>query len=159
MITCQKRRAAVILVINRSLRFLIPGRALHEKGLQRQIGDGTLVNSQQRRALAVPVINRGWTGCQPRVNRTFCSFAGLHRNSFVRACEESFRTIVYIALESPRGGWLPRRPKCRHLVLPSVAPPRCRPAPCPPDPPVVCPGFGLDRLDLCRYVVDWNVCR
>ena len=37
----------------------IPGHALHEKGLQRQIGVGTLVNSQQRRALAVPVINRG----------------------------------------------------------------------------------------------------
>ena len=40
-------------------RFQIPGHALHEKGLQRQIGVGTLVNSQQRRALAVPVINRG----------------------------------------------------------------------------------------------------
>ena len=37
---------------------MIPGHALHEKGLQRQIGVGTLVNNQQRRALAVPVINR-----------------------------------------------------------------------------------------------------
>ena len=35
-----------------------PGHALHEKGLQRQIAVGTLVNSQQRRALAVPVMNR-----------------------------------------------------------------------------------------------------
>ena len=45
-----------------SVRFVspwVPGHALHEKGLQRQIGVGTLVNSQQRRALAVPVINRG----------------------------------------------------------------------------------------------------
>ena len=44
---------------NHFLKF--PGHALHEKGLQRQIGVGTLVNSQQRRALAVPVI--------PRINR------------------------------------------------------------------------------------------
>ena len=36
-----------------------PGHALHEKGLQRQIGVGTLVSSQERRALAVPLINRG----------------------------------------------------------------------------------------------------
>ena len=36
----------------------IPGHALHEKGLQRQIAVGTLVNSQQRRALAVPRLNR-----------------------------------------------------------------------------------------------------
>ena len=37
---------------------IIPGHALHEKGLQGQIGDGTLVSSQERRALAVLVINR-----------------------------------------------------------------------------------------------------
>ena len=35
-----------------------PGHALHEKGLQRQIGVGTLVGSQERRALAVPLTNR-----------------------------------------------------------------------------------------------------
>ena len=39
------------------IRQVIPGHALHEKGVQRQIGVGTLVNSQQRRALAVTVIN------------------------------------------------------------------------------------------------------
>ena len=33
---------------------------MHEKGLQRQIGVGTLARSQERRALAVPRINR-WT--------------------------------------------------------------------------------------------------
>ena len=36
-----------------------PGLALHEKGLQRQIGVGTLLSSQERRALFVPLINRG----------------------------------------------------------------------------------------------------
>ena len=36
-----------------------PGHALHEKVLQRQIGVGKLVSIQERRALLVPVINRG----------------------------------------------------------------------------------------------------
>ena len=48
---------------------IIPRHALHEKGLQRQISVGTLVSSQERRALAVPLINRLSTACQPRVNR------------------------------------------------------------------------------------------
>ena len=35
------------------------GHALHEKGLQRQIGFGTLVvSSQEKRALLAPLINR-----------------------------------------------------------------------------------------------------
>ena len=40
-----------------------------------------------------PAINRGWTGCQPRVNRWFCFPAGLHRNSLVRACTGMCRDI------------------------------------------------------------------
>ena len=38
---------------------LIPGDALHEKGLRRQKGDGPLVSRQEERALAAPLINRG----------------------------------------------------------------------------------------------------
>ena len=38
---------------------LIFGHALHEKGLQNQKSVGPLVSSQERRALLVPVINRG----------------------------------------------------------------------------------------------------
>ena len=41
-----------------SRRAVIPGHALHEKGLQRQIGVCTLVSSQERRAAVVPRINR-----------------------------------------------------------------------------------------------------
>ena len=48
---------------------IIPGHALHEKGLQRQISVGTLVSSQERRALAVPLINRSSTELRPQVNR------------------------------------------------------------------------------------------
>ena len=46
---------------------LIPGHALHEKGLQRQKGAGPLVSSQEERALLVLLINRGKTGRQPRI--------------------------------------------------------------------------------------------
>ena len=37
---------------------LVPGHALHEKGLQRQKGVVPLVGSQEERALLVPLINR-----------------------------------------------------------------------------------------------------
>ena len=45
-------------VLDDSLRPNIPGHALHEKSLQRQEGDGTLVSSREQKALLVPVINR-----------------------------------------------------------------------------------------------------
>ena len=38
---------------------------VHERGLQRQIGVGPLVSSQERRALVVPAINRSSTRCVP----------------------------------------------------------------------------------------------
>ena len=47
---------------------MIPGNALHEKALQRTIEVGTLVNRQQRRAVAVHVKYRRLTGDKPRVN-------------------------------------------------------------------------------------------
>ena len=46
-----------------------PGHALHKKDLRKQIGVGTLVSSQERRALAVLLITRSSTANQPRVNR------------------------------------------------------------------------------------------
>ena len=80
------------------------------------------------------------------VNRTFCSSSGLHRISFVRVCEETFRTVVYSAPEGQRDCRLSRRPKCRHLVLPSVAPPR-RPLCVVPVRPARCVfGFGIRQL-------------
>ena len=38
---------------------VFPGHALHEMSLQRQIGVGTLVSSQEQIALLVALINRG----------------------------------------------------------------------------------------------------
>ena len=82
----------------------IRGHALHKKGLQRQTGVGTLVSSQQRKALAVPLLNRGSTAGQLLVNRLFCSSTGLHRISFVRSSEESFRTVFFGAPEGKTDG-------------------------------------------------------
>ena len=48
---------------------LIPGHALHEKGLQRQKSFGPLVSSQHERALLVPLINRGQTADKSVMNR------------------------------------------------------------------------------------------
>ena len=45
----------------------IPGHALHEKGLQGQVGDGTVVHSQERRAAIAPWISRLSTADKPRV--------------------------------------------------------------------------------------------
>ena len=45
-------------VIQGQAENMIPGHALHANGLQRQIGDGTLVSNQERRAAVVPRINR-----------------------------------------------------------------------------------------------------
>ena len=47
------------LSIKEQRTHFVPGHALHEKGLQRQISVVTLVSSQERRALFVPLINRG----------------------------------------------------------------------------------------------------
>ena len=74
LVSSQERRAAVVTrincgstadkpVVNRGLcspigLHRIPGHALHEKGLQIQIGDGPLVSSQEQRAAVVPQINR-----------------------------------------------------------------------------------------------------
>ena len=49
------------------------GHALHEKGLQRQIAVGALLDSKQQRALAVLRLNRWSTTGQLLVNCLFCS--------------------------------------------------------------------------------------
>ena len=49
--------------------FFVPGHALHIKGLQKQIGVGKVVSSQERKAFAVPLMSRLSTVYQTRVNR------------------------------------------------------------------------------------------
>ena len=77
------------------------------------------------------MVNRWSTGCQPVVNRGFCSSIGLHRISFVRACEETFRTVVYDTLGA-RGtfGFMANRPVGIMFCLFCRAPPRLAAARC-----------------------------
>ena len=124
---------------------LIPGHALHEKGLQRQIAVGTLVNSQQRRALAVPRLNRG----QPRVNRLSTGrfvpppvYIGFPLFVLAKRRSEQLFMVPWrargtVAFEADRN--------VGTLVCPASPRPTVRCALRRPDPPVVCPGFGLDR--------------
>ena len=83
---------------------------------------------------------------QPLVNQTFCSSTSSNNTSFVRACEEMFKTIVYSALECQRGAWLARPLKCRHHVLPRVALSR-RPPCALPTRPARCVSWCLTRQD------------
>ena len=105
----------------------IPGHALHEKGLQRQIGVGTLVSTQERKALFVPLVNRG-----------FCSSVGSKYELYI----SFFRRDV---LEGKRQGCLLAGLTQQCPVLPSPAPPP-RHGPPRPERPVVCPGFGFDTF-------------
>ena len=79
----------------------------------------------------------------------FCSSAGLHRISFVRASENSFRTVVDDAPEGNRDGCLLGEPTRRRPVLPRTAPPLRR----APPRPVVFLGFGFDRWTKYQPVI------
>ena len=81
---------------------LLPGHALHEKGLQKQKCAGPLVSSQERRARFIPRLNHLSTAGPMRVQSGFCSSTGLHSISLVRFSEERFRTSVYDALGGSR---------------------------------------------------------
>ena len=115
---------------------------MHDKGLRRQIGTGTLVSSLERRALVIPRINRGSTaGFVPlSVYMGFPLFVLLKKHSKQLS-----------AMPVRHEGRLPPGrddPSASHPARPRPAPPPRR-APPRPDPPVVCPGFGLDRLLKC----------
>ena len=104
----------------------IPGRALHEKGLQQQKGVGPLVSGQEQRALLVLVINRTYTGYTRGVNISFCSSIGLQRISLVCASGEMFRRRFFDALEGTRGACFLGELFCRRHILTDPAPPlRC----------------------------------
>ena len=130
--------------------YKIPGHALHEKGLQRQISVGYIGLQPGMKS-----------GCRPAdkplINRGLCSSNGLHRNSLVRASEEipghpwdekglqMFRTVVFDALEGTRDGCVLREQTCRRPILPGPPRPDAPLCAARPDPPVVCPDFGFDR--------------
>ena len=121
------------------VRLTIPGHALPEKGLQRQNGVGPLVSSEEQRPLLVPRFNRLLIGCQPLV-----WFLYRFTQSLVRASGETFRRRVFDALEDTSDASLLSELFCRRPALPSpTSLPRRSPR---TDPPVVCPGFELERF-------------
>ena len=103
-----------------------------------------------------------------RASRTFCSSIGLHGISFVRASRKSLKAVC-LRCPGVQGGWVsPGRtdPSASRPAPPRSAPPPdpsasrpARPRPAPPsrrapprpDPPVVYPGFGLDKC-LCSEI-------
>ena len=126
---------------------------MHEKGLQRQTGVGTLVSSQEQRARLVPLINRWSNAGQPLIL--------ILRRFYVR-----IRLFVLPKSRSREcfrfaGGQERGLSFCRidltaaHLFQPRAAPVlrRARPR---PDPPVVCPGFGFDKcyISLVRHLLN-----
>ena len=60
--------------------------------------------------------------------------------------EEMFKTVVFDALEGTRDGCVLREQTCRRPILPGPPRPAALPCAARPDPPVVCPGFGFDKL-------------
>ena len=92
------------------------------------------VRAPSRRACGVSETKGGCRpSYKPLVNRGYRSSVDLHRNSLVRASEESFRirTVVFDALEIARVGYLLGEPTRRRPVLPGPAPPCCLAVRCP----------------------------
>ena len=120
----------------------IPGYALHEKGLQKQISIGTLASSQKQRALLVSLINRWSTGrcVPPSVYIGFPLFV-LPKN---RPQQLSF---IRQRVRRSEGRFSPGQtdPSARRSARPCspASPPCAQPR---PDPPVVCPGFSRTCL-------------
>ena len=117
-----------------------PGHALHEKGLQRQkrrrfTGQQSGTKSAFRLAVKA-LINRGSTAhfVPPFVYIGF---------SLVRPSGKTLKQRSCNPLEDTRDLCFLGEQFCWHPILPD--PGRFRRAP-RPDPPVVCPGFGFDRL-------------
>ena len=112
-------------------------------------GDGSLVRNQKRIAAVVPRINRLSTAYQPLVNRLSCSSIGLHRVSFVRAFEESFKTVVFDAAVATQDGCFLGEPTRRRPV-----PHRCPAAPpcaAPPRPARGMSGFWIRKVMVLSY--------
>ena len=68
----------------------------------------------------------------------------LNRISLVRAYGETFKRRIFDAFGECEEGLFPRRTVLLVTVLPDPAPPPRRAL--RRDPPVVCPGFGLDKF-------------
>ena len=81
------------------------------------------------------------------INR--CSTSRLILSKFKIKCPLFVLAEHLHALAGQREGWIPRRPKCRHLVLPSVATPRRPPCALPTLPARCVSGFLAQQV-ICK---------
>ena len=95
--------------------------------------------------------SRGYTGHQPRINRPLCSSIGLHGISFVRASEETFRTVVLDAMGRKRDGCILGDRTHRHPALPCPAPPAAPPCAAPSRPARGMSGFWVRQIMFFFY--------
>ena len=116
----------------------VPEHALHEKDLQGQKGVDTLVRSQKRSALLAPLINQLSTA-------VFVPLPIYIKFRMVVLLKNS-STCLFGVWEGTRAGSLLGEPILRPPVLPPRSAPTFRRAPPRPELPVVCPGFGIDRV-------------
>ena len=79
---------------------------------------GTLVSSQEQRALFVPLINRGQTANEPVVNRRFCSSGGFQYELDCSFFRTNLQDSVLDTLEGEREGCLLAGSTQRHPVVP-----------------------------------------
>ena len=91
--------------------------------------------------------SREWTADNPQVNWTFCSFPGLHRISFARASEESFKAVVFDAPGAPQRFWWARGAAISWVDRP-VGVPSCSAAPPCAAPPRPACGRVLGSANL-----------
>ena len=117
---------------------LIHGHALHEKGLQRQLGQQPGTKSARG-----PVD-------KSRVNCWFCSPVGLHRVIFGRASGGVFNTVVFDGRGRKKDDCFLGDQTRRHPTLPRPAPPRRPPCAGPPRPIRGMSGLWIRQVNLLR---------
>ena len=122
-LVCQRR-------LGRPAVALVPGHALHEKGLQGPKGDGPLVSSQDEER--VRPADKPRTNCwsnadfvPPSVYIGFRLFVLLKSRSGLLCSMPWVRAVVHDALGGTRDSCLLGEPFRRRPVLPGSAPPRC----------------------------------
>ena len=103
-----------------------PGYALHEKGLQRQMGIGTLVSNQERRAAVVPRINHWPTAgqggteaesCAQGTPSPLCTISGTTKEAVLDYASET-QTHQILCKRNYRG---PRKPIDDRLIRGTMA--------------------------------------